>query len=61
MSWQRPQKTVKHVMAPYTEGGRYMNQNRVLTQALKPVLLCKFQKSARHPDLVESAFILWRR
>lgn len=23
MSWQRPQKTVKHVMAPYTEGGRY--------------------------------------
>jgi hypothetical protein len=24
MSWQRPQKTVKYVMAPYTEGGRYM-------------------------------------
>jgi len=23
MSWQRPQKTVKYVMAPYTEGGRY--------------------------------------
>jgi len=25
MSWQRPQKTVKYVMAPYTEGGRYKN------------------------------------